>query len=683
MARDVLLEIGVEELPVSFLRFALEAMPALFEQRLAELRVDAGAVSVLGTPRRLTLHCEGVAEAQNDLSELVVGPPTRIALDEDGKLTKAGRGFLRKQGLAEDGFSVIENDKGAYLAFQREEKGRPTEELLPALLEGFIPAIPFPKAMRWGDGDLAFGRPIQWLVALFGQDLVPLTVAGIESGHHSLGHRFLAPGPVEIPDPGGYEEAMEAAHVIVSPEERRRRVEIALAEAAKALGGELVEDAFLLEECSSLVEAPFVVPGGFDETFLDLPAEVIVSVMRDHQRYFAVRDGKGKLLPHYLNVVNTARDPETIRRGNDRVLRARLQDARFFVDEDRKVGLDPRVEELDRIVFIRKIGTVGDKVKRLADLAFGVVGDERVRTAARLAKADLATLIVGEFPELQGAMGRFYALEENADPDVADAIRDHYLPQGKSDVLPAKALSAALGVADRIDTLVGCFGLGLTPTGSADPYALRRAALGIIRIAEGGLLPELDLRGLVDEAYDRYPGESLASKSKVAGALDEFFRARLRAYYQDRYPGDVVVACLGAWPGKSIRDFGARLEAIDAFRKLPAFDALAIAFKRAHNIAKEAERGELDRSLLEAGPEVDLVERFEKVAPLLDEAPSSGAYREAFFAVAEELRAPIDLYFDKVLVMHEDPAIRENRLRLMARIADSISQLAHVHELAS
>ena len=582
---------------------------------------------------------------------------------------------------------MVTTDKGVYVAVTREERGRAATEVLPAVLEQLCTRIPFQKSMRWGSGDLAFGRPIHWLVALHGEETVSFELAGIRSGRETRGHRFLAPGSFELRDAGSYVDQLREAHVLVDPAERRRVMEEQLEAAAKQLGGELVPDPFLVGECTSLVEEPHTVPGSFDESFLDLPEGVVVSVMRDHQRYFAVRRPGGGLLPRYLNVVNTAEDPDTIARGNDRVLRARLADARFFVDEDRKRPLADRVQSLDAVVFQAKLGSIGDKVRRLEKLVGSLLEGEEAKLATRaatLCKTDLVTLIVGEFPELQGDMGRFYALEQGEPERVADAIRDHYRPAGASDEVPTDDVGAALAVADRADTLVGCFGIGLTPTGSADPFALRRATLGVVRAALEGPR-DVDVAGLVREAHRLYVEQEvkLRDAAEVSAQLDEFFRGRLEAFYAERFPSDLVRACLGAWDGGSIRDFDARVRAISRFRELPEYEALAVAFKRAFNIAKDAPEGEADQALLEDGAERTLAEAFGVLRPEVEAAVDRGAYEEALSAIARDLRQPIDRFFDEVFVMVDDESVRNNRLRLLGTIARTLTGIAHFHQLST
>lgn len=691
MAANVLLEIGTEELPASFIRHALASMRTAAEQLLGQARLDAdgAAVQTLGTPRRLTLRITGLPDHQADRRETVLGPPWRVAFDAQGEPTKAALGFAKKNGVDADALVKAETDKGEYVCAEVFEAGQATAEVLASLLPKVCERTSFPKSMRWGLGEVSFGRPIHWLVALLGEAVVDFEFAGVKSGRNTRGHRFLAPESFDVASADAYEGALEAAHVVVDLAGRKARMHEALLAAATALGGELIEDDFLFDECVSLVEEPFVVPGSFEETYLALPDEVVVSVMRDHQRYFAVRDPKTHaLLPRYLNVVNTASDPDTIAKGNDRVLRARLEDARFFVEEDKKGSLESRVPRLDQVVFQAKLGSVGDKVRRVARLAGHLsqqvqgVQAAVAERAATLSKADLETLIVFEFPELQGFMGRYYALGEGEDAAVADAIADHYKPTGADDDVPSAALSAVVAIADRLDTLVGCFGIGQIPSGSADPFALRRATIGITRIALEGPV-DVDLTDLLGAAYDGYADGALQDRAEVVAKLDDFFRGRLRAFYRGRTSGDLVEACLAAWDSSSIRDLEARVRAVAAFKKMDEYESLAIAFKRAFNITKVSARGNVDASLLEAGAERSLADTFTRVQADIAGKAAAGDYEGALSVLATELRAPIDTYFDDVLVMVDDDALRENRLRLLGAIADSVTSLAHFHLLST
>ncbi|MGB8328966.1 MAG: glycine--tRNA ligase subunit beta, partial [Polyangiales bacterium] len=555
MSSEFLLEIGTEELPASFVTHALRSMKACAAEMVGQARLGTDALETheMGTPRRLALRIRGLAPRQPDRHETIMGPPWAAAFDASGSPKNAATGFAKKHGVSVRELRKQTTDKGDYVSVQVHETGRATTAVLAEMLPQLCQRISFPKSMRWGPGEVAFGRPIHWLVSLLDNEVVEFEFAGVRAGRATRGHRFLAPQSFDLARASDYETALERAHVIVDLEHRKDLMMQGLLTAAKSLGGVLEADAFLADECTSLVEEPFVVPGRFDESFLALPDAVVVSVMRNHQRYFAVRSSKGGvLLPVYLNVVNTAQDPETIAKGNDRVLRARLADARFFVEEDRKAPLADRLQKLESVVFQSKLGTMGEKVRRLQVNARALAERSGVDVAAcveaaRLCKADLETLIVFEFPELQGEMGRWYALQEGADPAVADAIRDHYRPQGADDGVPMQPVSAVVAVADRIDTLLGCFGIGLAPSGSADPFALRRAALGIIRIALEGPL-DIDLRELLGQAYAAYGEQApLAALAELRGSLDEFFRGRIRGLLKDSYGTDVIDACLGAW----------------------------------------------------------------------------------------------------------------------------------------
>ncbi|MBX3269990.1 MAG: glycine--tRNA ligase subunit beta [Sandaracinaceae bacterium] len=680
-AQTFLLEIGVEELPASFVASALGAMPALFETELAHARIAHGAIRALGTPRRLALAVGELADRQADLAETVIGPPAAAAFEPDGTPKKAAVGFAQKLGIPVEALAIEETDKGPYVVGRREAIGGSAADVLPGAIERLFGKIPFPKSMRWGEGEIAFGRPVHWVVCLHGATVVDVTLAGARADRRSRGHRFLAPAEVSLAHADEYLDRLREARVLADPEARERAMREALEAAARDAGGAIVEDAFLVGENLSMVEEPHVICGHFDPAFLDLPPAVTIGVMRGHQRYFALEGPGGELLPRYLAVVNTDRAPAIITRGNDRVLRARLADARFFVEEDRARGLDAMAAQLDQVVFQATLGSVGDRVRRLVR----AVGDDPVAAAAaRLSKADLASLVVGEFPELQGKMGRFYAECAGVDPAVALAIEEHYLPRGASDAVPTSEAGARLAAAERADALVGCFGIGLVPSGSADPYALRRAALGLVRIALEGPI-DVDVRAALGAAHDAYVAQEkpVAPRATVLGALDEFVRGRLRAHLAAERPADLVDACLGAWSGGSLHDLRARLDALDAFRRLPAYEALAVAFKRAYNIAKDVEPAPLDAALLTEDAERALAERWHVVRAEVEARALEGDYRAALSLVAEELRAPIDRFFEEVFVMVEDAAVRDNRLRLLGAIARSLSAIAHFHLLAA
>ncbi|MFT5358711.1 MAG: glycyl-tRNA synthetase beta chain [Polyangiales bacterium] len=681
---DLALEIGVEELPVSFVKQGLASLGQAAEELFAGARLAPESVEVMGTPRRLTLRVTNLPASQSARSEVVSGPPWSAAF-KDGEPTRAATGFAKKHGVEVGDLKRLETDKGDYVSVQVHEDGKGAAEVLQTLLPALCKRVRFPKQMRWADGEHSFGRPVHWIVSLLDDQVIPFDFAGTSAGRRTRGHRFLAPSEFDLANAGEYEERLSDAHVLVRSEKRLSTMRSALEQAAKEMGGELIVDEFLLQECATLVEEPFVVPGTFDEDFLALPEAVVVSVMRDHQRYFAVRAPGGGLLPRYLNVVNTALNPESIATGNDRVLRARLADARFFVEEDQKTALESRLTKLDNVVFHRSLGTVGEKVRRIEGLSSKFanaagVDPAKATLAARLAKADLETLIVFEFPDLQGQMGRYYAEREELDADVALAIEDHYRPSGAQDGVAETALGALVGVSDRVDTLVGCFGAGLGPKGNRDPFALRRATLALVRTALEGTI-DVNARELFAAAYDQYAVE-LAPKEAVLVELDEFLRGRLVAHYKESFRTDVINAALAAWDGGSLRDVDARVRAVDSLRGGDAFAALATAFKRAHNITKGLPRTTVDSALLETGAEQDLAAAFEEIRSQLEQDTSAQRYESALTLIANKLGGPIDRYFEEVFVMVDDEKVRENRLSFLGSIADAVTQCAHFHLLA-
>ncbi|MCL2450834.1 MAG: glycine--tRNA ligase subunit beta, partial [Polyangiaceae bacterium] len=540
--QPLLLEIGVEELPSSFVDAALASLPRIAADELARARLTHGELRALGTPRRLAVLVRDVAARQLDLDEEVIGPPEAAAF-KDGVATKAAEAFAAKLGLAASALTIVEKaagpkqKPGRYVVGRRVERGRGALELLPAVLETVCGAIPFRKSMRWGDLEATFGRPVQWLVALLGGEVVPVTFAGLKSGRASRGHRFLAPGAFDVVSPDEYVKQLRERHVLVDRDERATAMMNRVAEAARALGGVHDPEPGLVDENASLVEEPQVVAGSFDPALLALPAFVIRAVARGHQKYFCVQRDEDTLLPNYLVVANTANRPDLIARGTDRVMRGRLADARFFWEEDQKTPLEDRLERLAGIVFHNRLGTVREKVDRIARLGRHIAEAlslpaavrAQIERAARLCKCDLVTLMVGEFPELQGHMGRAYARAQGEPPNVADAIRDHYKPVGAQDDVAPDDVAAVLALADRFDTLAGCFAVGLAPTGAADPFALRRACIGALRTILDRGYTALSFSDVVGFAYDGLEGKRLdLTRDEAVGKVDEFATERLR-----------------------------------------------------------------------------------------------------------------------------------------------------------
>lgn len=679
---DLLLEIGVEELPASFVEGALKALPELAQKRLAELRLAHRKVRAYGTPRRLALIVEGLATHQPDLAEEVTGPPVKAAF-KDGVPTKAAEAFAAKLGCAVADLRRVETPKGEYLVGTKREVGQAAAALLPAKLAELVAAIPFRKSMRWGSSDFTFGRPIQWIVALLGESLLDVEVAGIKSHRASRGHRFLHTGPVQIASAATYLDVLRAAHVIADPEERARLMRERLEAAAKAAGGVLIEDDFLVHENLSLIEEPHVIVGGYEDEFLVLPERVILEVAKGHQRYFGVRAASGKLLPKYLSVVNTAENPDNIRRGNDNTMRARLSDARFFYTEDLKIPLADRRQKLAGIVFQKRLGTVLGKAERIERLAREIglllmLPEPTVMAAAggaHLCKCDLVSLMVGEFPELQGEMGKAYALAQGVAPEVADVINAHYMPKGAADATAPTDAGALVALADRLDTLAGCFAIGLTPTGAADPYGLRRACIGVLRtVLDRGF--DLRLSDVFRAAYDGYGNVKLdLEKEELVQKLGEFFAERLRGILSDKLPADAVNAALGA----ADRPLDARARAA-AIAELDAETRAAVGevFKRATNIADKAPPGDPTPPPDDArASEQKLYQEFVGLREQLRGLVAQGAYKEAFAKIGG-LVPVLHQYFVDVLVMDPDPAIRDNRLRLMRSISETCCTLARL-----
>ena len=615
MAHVLLFEIGVEELPASFVDGALAALPALAKKHLEAQRLGFGAIRALGTPRRLALSITELAEVQPDLDEELVGPPEAVAF-KDGKPSKAAEAFANKLGVAVDTLSVAEvaagpkQKAGRFLVGRKQAKGLPTRELIGPALAQIAAEIPFRKSMRWGEGSTAFGRPVQWLTALLDGEVIPVQFAGKSSDRRTRGHRFLAPAEITLAHASEYEATLQKAEVTVDPAERERQMLARLHEKAEALGGRIDDAPILISENRSLVEQAFVVQGELESRFLELPADVIRAVARGHQRYFCIERADGSLLPHYLSVVNTALDPARIAKGQDRVMRARLSDAAFFFDEDKKVELDARVAKLEGIVFHHRLGSVRAKVARLEQLvvtlAHAVSSDVKLSVnahlAAHLCKSDLVSLMVGEFPELQGEMGKRYALARGIESDVAEAIAEHYKPLGADGELPSGIVGALVAIADRLDTLVGCFAVGLEPTGTADPYALRRSDIALLRFFLDPLpgideplqraLRTLDLGDLFGLAYDGVAAGArkldLDREATVAKLLTFSFD-RLRSLIAARSSTQAAdIALAGSGDARKPALVLAKAQAIQSALGQPWLPKAKLVAKRLSGISKDA-----------------------------------------------------------------------------------------------
>jgi len=685
--KELFLEIGTEEIPAGFIPKAMADMEALLTKELEHARIAFGDIRTLGTPRRLALVVKGLPAVQPDAEITAMGPARNVAFDAEGRPTRAAEGFARGQGVDVASLTLVTTEKGEYVAAVRKESGRPVPDLLAEILPRLIASIPFRKSMRWGDLDVRFARPIHWIVALFDGIVVPFTFGNIESGTISRGHRFMANHPFPVRDFTHYLEECERHFVIPDPERRQEIIRREIHRVAKVAGGHLLSDEGLLEEVSYLCEYPSAVHGTFSAEFLKVPREVLITSMRSHQRYFSIVDDAGKLLPGFITVNNTlTEDPSVVVKGNERVLRARLSDARFFFEEDQKVPLSTRVESLKNVVYQQKLGTSYEKMERFRALAEGLADllnpavKEKTSRAAFLCKADLVSGMVGEFPEVQGIMGREYALIEGEDAEVATAIAEHYLPTQAGGQLPSSDIGAFVSMADKLDTICGCFGVGLIPTGSADPYALRRSALGIINIIlDKGY--RLSLEEQVDRALALLAPKLTRPADDVKGDLLEFFRGRFVNLMADRYAADAVEAAVAAGCADLV-DAAARIAALAEFKSHPDFEPLAVAFKRVGNIVKEGVDVAVDPTLFQDPAEGLLHDTVQEVAASVRGKIAAGAYLDALTEIAT-LRGPVDTFFDKVMVMAEDERVRTNRLALLTGIARMLGAIADFAKIAA
>jgi glycyl-tRNA synthetase beta chain len=684
MSEALLLEIGCEEIPARMIEAAAQDLRARLVAVLDASGFPHGPSRAWGGTRRLAVHVETVAGALPGKDEVVLGPPASVAFRDDGAPTPAGAGFAKKQGIDPSILEKIETDKGVYAGFRRAVGERTLQQMLMTALPASIAGMSFPKMMRWGTGEHRFVRPVQWVVALHGASVVDLSVMGAASGRASDGHRFLAPGPVLIPDADRYVETLRAARVLVAPEERREAMQRALRNAAASLGGEVVDDDALLGEVADLVEWPGVVAGRFDASFLELPPEILVTTLKHHQKSFSVR-GKDGLLPAFLSVANTDRDPAGhVRRGNEWVVVGRLEDARFFWAEDRKRPLASRVEDLKRVTFHKKLGSYEDKTQRVMVLAEAIaerlgpkVADSAVASeAARLAKADLVTGLVGEFPELQGIVGGLLLRAEGAPDSLADAVASHYKPAGADDSIPSTAAGCIVAVADRLDTMSGLIGAGETPTGSRDPFGLRRAASGVFRI-------------LAERAWPLTIAD-LAGWAGQDGRFRAFQNDRLDNWLLDRgFSGNEIEAVRrpkvspDAFAQWSIGEIVKRLEIVGTLRGRSDFAKMVELTKRVDNILAHAPAADGTAGHVETHESaLALQKTHENLRPRILSASAANDFQ----AVIEHLGGlvgPVATFFDDVLVLDpKNSAATRWRCELLAAIRDTVTRDFDIRELA-
>ena len=688
MSKELLFEIGTEEIPAEFLPKTLKDMEEIIRKEFANLRIGHGEIKTLATPRRLVLFVHKVAASQEDKVIEKIGPAKKAAFDDKGNPTPAALGFARGQGLDVAELKTVTTDKGEYLLARKKTKGGETKDLLPAVLTRFITSIPFPKSMRWMNLDIRFVRPIHWIVALFGGEIVPFKVENITSGDRTRGHRFMHPRSFKVKSIKDYLAKTRKAFVIVDPEERKAIILEQAEQAAAGAGGKILRDDELLEEVTFLVEYPSAVVGNFEKDYLTLPKDVLTATMMEHQRYFPVIDGAGKLLPHFVTINNTiARDPSVVARGNEKVIRARLADAKFFFEADQKVPLDQHFEKLRKVVFHSMLGTSYDKVVRFRELAAYITKrinpglKDTVDRTACLAKADIETQMIYEFPELQGIMGREYALIQGEDPVVAKAIYEHYLPTQAGGELPETDEGAIVSIADKLDTIVGFFGVNQIPTGTADPYGLRRQALGVLNIILHRKY-RLDLPDLIDRSMAILGTRLRRPPEETKRDVLDFFRGRLEnQLISQGHPYDVVDAVLTL----GISDIGkaiVKIGAVEDIKGHPDFEPLAIAFKRVVNILKGFKGGPVDPTLFETDVERDLYDAWMELEAKIEDFLERGEYREAM-AHLVKFRKPVDSFFEGVLVMAKDEKVRLNRLSLLEAIARLFYRVADFSKIVT
>lgn len=688
--RDFLLEIGTEELPPKSLFSLARALADGIAKGLDAASVKHGDVEWFATPRRLAVRIDGVADHQPDQQIKRQGPAIANAFDTDGQPTKAALGFAASCGVAVDQLEQVDGPKGRVLQFVGVKKGEATTALLPGIVKASLDALPIAKRMRWGAGEQEFVRPVHWVVMLLGASVVEGEVLGIHTGKHSRGHRFHAPQEIAIPSPAKYcDVLLEKGHVLVDVTQRRERIRKDVTQQAEAAGGHAVIEEALLDEVTALVEWPVALAGRFDERYLQLPQEVPIATMQDHQRYFPVRAADGKLLNSFITVANIqSRDPDKVRDGNERVVRPRLADAAFFWDSDRRERLDTRRAALKAVTFQAKLGSLHDKSERVSSLCVRIaesIGGQAsfAQRAAELSKCDLLTAMVGEFPELQGLMGKYYAQHDGEAAEVCVALEEQYWPRFAGDRVAQTKTGIALSIADKLDTIAGIFCIGQKPSGTRDPYGLRRAALGVLRTLIEHKL-DLDLRQLIEGAVALQPVEA---PQGIAEEVWGYVMERLRSFYLETADGRTIStemfdAVLASKP-HSPTDIDVRLRALEGFLTLPEAVSLAVANKRIVNILRKAPddiSGAVDTNRLEDPAERQLFDHVVSMERAVNPLFSRREYTHALTQLAT-LREDVDRFFDSVMVMAEDAEVRANRLGLLVRLRGLFLQVADLSRL--
>ena len=671
---ELLIEIGTEELPPKALQRLSDAFTRGVVDGLQGAGLACGDVQSYATPRRLAVLVEDVPDAQPDRDVERKGPSLKAAYDADGKPTKAVEGFARSCGVGVDALEQQATDKGTWLVFRATEKGQPVSELVPAIVDQALAGLPIPKRMRWGDSDAEFVRPVHWVVMMYGTAVISAEVLGVVSSGKTRGHRFHANTDIGLSEAGEYSDRLKSqGFVVADVKERKQSIHDQVVSAAKKLGGTAVIDEDLLAEVTALNEWPVAVAGEFEKEYLSVPAEALIKTMQDNQKYFPVVDKDNALMNFFITISNIeSKSPDKVKAGNERVIRPRLADAKFFWEQDRKKPLESFAAALEKVVFQEKLGSIGDKAKRVTVLAEIIASEldanvEYARRAAQLSKCDLMTDMVGEFAALQGVMGKRYAQVGGEANEVAIALDEQYMPRSASDDTPETATGQILAISDKLDTLVGIFAIGQKPTGEKDPYALRRASLGILRtIIERGL--DLDLQALIDASAELFADRVDAASARQE--IFEFMLERLRAYYLGRdVPVDVFDAVSALKPSRPL-DFDRRIKAVTAFRSLPEAKSLSAANKRVGNILKKAEQDDsivVNAGLFEVQEEETLYNELETLKRKTDPLFDAGDYETALCDLSI-LRKPVDDFFDNVMVMTDNMNVRNNRIALLNKM---------------
>lgn len=684
----LLVEIGTEELPPKSLRALSEAFTEQLTNLLKEHDVAFGEVKTYATPRRLAVQLFDVAAQQPDKVVEKRGPAVQMAFDENGQPTKAAEGWARGNGITVAQAERLVTDKGEWLLYKAAVKGQMLAELLPEIVANALKKLPIPKPMRWGSGSAQFIRPVKTVTLMYGTDIISGQIMGVDSSNFLQGHRFHAPQGTALTHANNYEAALEAVWVIADFDKRRERIVQGITTLAQKLGGHVLDDPDLVDEVTALVEWPVVLSATFDAQFLSVPKEPLIVTMKDDQRYFPLENDQGELLPAFIFVTNIeSKDPQQIIQGNEKVVRPRLADAQFFFESDKKVRLADRVDALANVLFQQQLGSIKDKSDRIATVAAAIAsklnGQANIaERAGYLCKADLISQMVQEFPETQGVMGMHYARHDQEPEGVATAIYEHYLPRFSGDHLPQTVEGAAVAMADKLDTLVGIFGIGQTPKGDRDPFALRRAAIGLLRIlVEGGY--SLDLEELVQLSLNCFGGILVVPAEQVRTDVVDFLLGRFRTWYQEQgIAVDAIQAVLARRPTNPV-DFDQRVKAVTVFRQLPPAEALAAANKRVSNILAKVEQElptDVDAALLQEEQEIALAQAIQQAHTATKEALAQGDYTQALTALAG-LQEPVDAFFDHVLVNADDEAVRRNRLALLQNLRELFLQIADISVL--